>query len=374
MAHTATNAARRGEFLAYLLGMGTALAIGTALMLFIGYRVGYGRVYTKARSLIAGRRVDLAMPRSVLAELTAANAVIGNAGNPTKRDLHDTFLVRPDPQLGHALRPGVTVYATTLRSRNAFDLMPPVLYTDCPVSELPAATRAYVAEHGRLTCTYTTDEAGFRNTSPLVRSSRTILLVGDSVAFGTGVSDEYTVASALQRMVGSQYRVLNAAVGAYTGRQAVAMARKLSDSSRFDALVYVACQNDFMHAEDWDEEAEHVIGELAELTERFHDNVFVVMHTFMPYNLRDVFLEKGWSEEVIGRTSSLRRTVASSSRRQGMEFLDWSDLVASFSAAQQSVFAGFGLYVDTCHLSPTGNALMATELHTALRRRGVVAE
>jgi len=364
--------ARRTELLAYLLGLGTALGVCLMLLLFVGYRAGYGNLYKKARGLLPGQQTRLYMPPAILEELTAVDAVVGNAGNPTKRDFHDTILVRPDEELGFVLRPNRTIYASTLRSTSAFDLNPPVLFTDRPITELSGAVQAYAARQARVSCVYTTDADGFRNTLPAVESSRTILLVGDSVPFGTGVNDEHTVASHLQRMVGEQYRVLNAAVGAYNGRQAVTMANRLSRDRDFDVLVYVACQNDFMENEDWDSEAGQVLTDLHALSDRFNDNVFVVLHTFMPYNLQDVFMEKGWSAEVNGKTHALRRQFEAVSTRYEINYIDWSGLVKEFVISQQSIFSGFGLYVDSCHLSPTGNQLMAAKLFSSLQRRGLI--
>src|SRR5262249_30997319 len=104
----------------------------------------------------------------------------------------------------------------------------------------------YISGHARLAYSYNVGQDGHRVTLPAVHSDRKILMVGDSVLFGQGVSDDVTMASRLQRMVGESFRVVNAGVGGFSGEQALQMANRASRNDTYDALIYVACQNDFM--------------------------------------------------------------------------------------------------------------------------------
>jgi len=59
------------------------------------------------------------------------------------------------------------------------------------------------------------------------------------------------------------------------------MAKKISNNKKFAGLVYVACQNDFMGKDDWIQEANNVLARIKTISQRFGDNVVVVLHTYM---------------------------------------------------------------------------------------------
>jgi hypothetical protein len=347
----------------YLTGLITASLVFLAIFAFVVHRVGsrnlYERLFPSKRQ---GYQTVMDLPRPVLDELTKIGAVIENAGNPTKRPQHDTMLVQPDEEVGHVLKPNAQVFAYMLTSNKAFNVDPPVLYLDRPSHELSDRLKAYVAEEARLEYTYSTDENGFRTTLPSVSSEREILVIGDSVPFGIGVNDESTIASFLQGMLGEERRVVNAAVGRYSGRQCFRMANKLSKNKTFEGLIYVACQNDFMEAEDWEQEAEEVVAKLKSISSRFGDNIILILHTYMEYNLRDIFLDKGWKKERVENTTRLRNKMRVAAGNAGFAYYDWTDLVSNHMKQEESLFARFALYNDHCHLSPSGNRLMAEKL------------
>ena len=73
-----------------------------------------------------------------------------------------------------------------------------------------------------------------------MRSGRRLLLAGDRVAFGVRVGDADTAASALQRLVGNGYEVVNAGVGGYGPDEILATIDTLSAEREFAGLVYIA--------------------------------------------------------------------------------------------------------------------------------------
>ena len=105
--------------------------------------------------------------------------------------------------------------------------------------------------------------------------------------------DEFTVASCLQQLVGDSYTVVNGAVGSYNGDQAAGMADRLSQSEDFDALIYVACQNDYMFEKDWNAAAVRALAKLEPLKERFDGHIVVMLHTFMEYTMQG-HLHRQW--------------------------------------------------------------------------------
>jgi lysophospholipase L1-like esterase len=147
------------------------------------------------------------------------------------------------------------------------------------------------------------------------------------------------------------------------------MANKLSKNKRFEGLIYVACQNDFMEGadsrqevEDWGQEAEDVVNKLKSISHRFNNNIILVLHTYMQYNLRDIFLEKGWKDKRVENTTRLRDKMRVAAETAGFSYYDWTDLVSNHMRTKKSLFARFALYNDHCHLSPLGNRLMAEKL------------
>ena len=82
----------------------------------------------------------------------------------------------------------------------------------------------------------------------------------------------------------------------------------------------------------------------------------------MKYNLRDVFLENGWSAKRIQKTHLLRGALPEISAGLGYEYRDWTEIVRDFMLKENTIFSRFALYVDHCHLSPLGNRLMAERL------------
>ena len=127
-----------------MMGAATAVFMMAALGAFVGYRVGYDRLYAKAKKAVFGDELGLIITEPILAELTDLGAVISNANNPTNAPYHDTFLVRPDEELGFVLRPNVVTKVCELRSRHPFDFSHAALHTNGPESEFSDALEGYI--------------------------------------------------------------------------------------------------------------------------------------------------------------------------------------------------------------------------------------
>jgi lysophospholipase L1-like esterase len=356
----------------YLTGLLTATLIFSLIFLFIGYKIGFSDLYTQLKNEIIPPKV-LRLPKDILEELTQLKAAIGNANNPTKLPEHDTFLVRPDKELGFVLRPDVRISVSMLQSTKALNVDPPVLHLkDDDNPEYSNRLKAYIEEESRINYSYSTDSNGFRKTVPEVKSDKQILIIGDSVAFGVGVDDEHTAASQLQKTIGEQYRIINGGVGNYNGRQAFLMAKKLSDENNFAGLIYIACQNDFMQAESWVGEAKDVLTEINTISDRFNNNIIIMLETYMEYTLHDFFLDTDWSDKRIEETHSLRRSLPKITAEFGFEYYDWTETVSNFMKKEKSIFSRFALYSDHAHMSPLGNRLMANELFSIIQHKWLV--
>jgi lysophospholipase L1-like esterase len=361
---------------AFAGGVVSTVAVLLLFGAFLGLRVGYPRLLSRIRDTVlaatgpkAQRVLDL--PAAVRTELAQAGAVVDNAGEELAAGLlsidHDTVVVRRDPRFGWVQRPGVEFEGIVLRARNPLNLDPPVLYlpSGAPVG---SAVARFLGDHARVRYRFATDSEGHRRTLPAVDAERAVLVVGDSVAFGVGVSDEATVASVLQRRVGPGLRVVNAGVGGYSGEQARAWADALSQPRRFDALVYLTSQNDFMLDEgrSYVEAADEVLAGMGRLRERFSNPIVMLVVSYLEFEARDLLLEEGWPPERVRKTEELYRALPDLARRHGISYVDWSAVVDAEARANGSIFATLALYSDHGHLSPHGSRIAAREIQAAL--------
>jgi lysophospholipase L1-like esterase len=347
----------------YLTGVLTATIIFLIICGWIVYGIGFSNVVKNFNHTVfpwvKQKVVDL--PAPILQELITLSAGIENADNPTNLTPHDTIFVSPDKELGHKIKPNVKVSANILKTTKAFNFDPPVLFhrNDADLSD---DLKAFIKAQSRHQFSYTSDSEGFRRTLPIINADKAVLIIGDSVAFGVGVDDKFTVASSLQKRLADRYRVINASVGGYNGQQAFKAARQLSHKYDFEGLIYVACQNDYHGAKDWISEARDVLAKIKSISNRFDHNVIIIFQTYMEYNLRDIFLYDGWSKKKIDKTHQLRQAMPELCKNNDFVYYDWSDMVEDYRVQEKSFLSGFALYADHVHLSPLGNRLLAEKL------------
>lgn len=358
---------------AYITGFLAATAICGVIFLFVAYKAGFSTNLSKLGNILSSSKsykTVMRLPDDLLAELTLLKAPIENADNPTKLTEHQTYLTHLDDELGYVLNPDINVSVNLLKSTKALNVDPPSLHLQASdISHISTELKSYIQQESRLDYAYSTDSEGFRRTVPRVESDKQILVIGDSVAFGVGVDDENTVASHLQKMVGKEYQIINAGVGGYSGHQAFLRAKQLSDGKKYIGLIYIACQNDFMGDADWTTTARDTLTELNSISDRFNNNITVMFETYMEYNLRDIFLELGWSDRRIEKTHTLRKDLPGIVAQFGFEYHDWTDTVQNFMMREKSIFSRFALYSDHAHLSPLGSRLMAGELFSIIQEK-----
>ena len=353
---------------AYLCGIGTATSIVVAMLLCGQHGIGgpflLNRFAQWGIHLPVPGRVSL--PGPILNELRALDAVVDGAGQSVQGSEHTTFLVHPDPRLGWMLRSDIRLSAFILHSPSALNLDPPVVYLRSDATPSPMLQR-YLKTYTRQRYTCSTDADGFRTTVPHVRSPRKVLMVGDSVLFGIGVNDEATMASYLQQMVGPSLQVVNAGVGGYSGEQAADMAQQLTSHTHYDALIYIACQNDFMLKPglSYSAQAQTVMRRFAALKASVHGNLIVLLHTYLEYVADDMLY--AWPNRVIAKTERLRNDLPMIAREAGVAYVDWTDVVNEYKRQEGTIFAPFALYADHCHFSAAGNHLAAERLYGLLK-------
>ena len=357
-------------FFGYLLGVVTAFIVFGIFSVWVAYRIGFSDViknfnvtvfpWVKGKGV---KKIDL--PEHILKELTAISAAIENAGNPTNLPPHNTILVVPDKELTYRIRPNVKLAGHILETTKAFNFDPPVLFYRYD-DHLSDNLKAYIKAKSRHNFSYTTYSEGFRKTTPEIKSNSKILVIGDSMGFGVGVNDEHTAASYLQDMLNTRYRVINASVGGYNGQQLFKVAEKLAKEDKFEGLVYQASYNDFMVPGDWNAEADDVLNKLKSISNQFANNIIIVLHTHMEYNIRDIFLDEGWSDERIEKIHKLRQALPKICKELEFDYIDWADILKSYMETEKTLFSRFALYVDHGHLSPLGNRLIADKVYNTI--------
>ncbi|HJZ78471.1 MAG TPA: SGNH/GDSL hydrolase family protein [Vicinamibacterales bacterium] len=359
--------------LAYLAGNLAALALVAIVIVFCGYRLGFPVLFNTFRKVIKPSEDVLYMPEPILKELIDLHAVVDNAGNPTAQLSHYTILVTSDSRLGWKLIPDTRISLYMLRALNPLNFDPPVLALETN-ARMSAGLSKYLDQQARVRYQYSVRRDGFRTTLPAVNVKEKILMVGDSVLFGEGVNDDQTMASRLQVLVGTNYQVINGGVGGYAGEQAFEMARRESEREGHAALVYVACQNDFMNRAgvSYLDQARELLKSFAALKRAFSERVVVLLTPYMEYVLDDVLLKDGWWREMVAETDKLRRGLPTVCAPLDLECRDLTDMFLDYTRQTGSAFARFGLYVDDAHLSPFGNQRAAEAIYSALRHIGAV--
>lgn len=301
--------------------------------------------------------VDL--PEDIRLELMNLNAIISNAANPTKVKQHDTILVKPDIGRRYVLRPNTNITGHLLKAAAPFNIDPPVLYYPTP-TVFSERVSSWISNNSRgLTWSYQIDGNGFRRTLPEVNAPRKILVVGDSVGFGVGVNDEDTIASHMQRLIGDNTQIINASVGGYQGPEVVETARLMIENGPYDALIYIACANDFMTSL---EDMEPTIKGLAKLKDQYN-RVHVVLTPYLEYVAQDLF---EWPEYLRKNNDKIRDELPEIVASYGLTYSDWTDEVIASTAENHSVFHRLSYFVDHTHFSPYGAKNIARGIIQAL--------
>lgn len=345
----------------------TLITIGIgAAMVEVGLRAIHfsmnhdGWAVQKALAPFIQKTLKLDLPDHILAELIKVGAVIDNSNNPTGAKKNDTIVVMPDPELGYVLRAGTSIDGYMLHStvRPNWDL--PVLYVKSGVV-FSTETAAWLARNSYINYRYTITPQGYRITLPQVSDRPKVLVVGDSVGFGVGVSDEYTSASYLQKIVENQYAIENRSVGGYDGDQAYLTADKAIQKSPYAGIVYVACENDFNSAEDVD----RVLGKFAKLKDKVNGNLIVAFTTYLEYNNSPYVTVR--SAAYSQKTTTVMQRMEAETARLGMKWLNWDSLARQQIKVDATPYGIFSLYVDDAHFSPKGNQLLAKNLANLLQ-------
>ncbi len=360
--------------------MGVVVTLGLVFLglVFLGVQLGFGKFASSLTSALTdasrgrtSRVIDI--PAGVLAELTEMGAVFDNAGNPTGAKKHDTIVTKLDEARGFVLRPGSKIDAYMLRARNRMNLDPPVLHLPMghPTS---SELRRFLEEQARVHYVYSIGADGYRLNAPDVRAERKILMVGDSVAFGVGVGDADNLASALQRSIGDSIQIVNAGVGGYSGEQALETAAIMAETQKYEALIYLTSQNDFVHNLETNgvARADRLLADFAKLKERFSNRIVVLVVGWIDYTIDDVLAMQSRGSLLRRPSAELFGALPKIASKNGFAYVDSLRIADDYTRDHASILARFALYVDRTHLSRVGNQLAAGEVSEVLAEWGLM--
>jgi lysophospholipase L1-like esterase len=259
-------------------------------------------------------------------------------------------------------KPNVTLWSAQLRTRLFHSYDPVVLNRLGGGDDLPPRVRALVTRYGFRETLATTDANGDRTTLPRSDAHPVVLVIGDSLAFGTGLDDDETLASVLQRRFPSA-RVVNASVPSGATRDNLARLRERLEEfgDRVVALVYFFCENDI----DRGVPGSSVLAPVNELTERHGVKARTLVYGQFLYRTAPEIVratterfEQVSDEELLAKMV-FRREMEDSARELGFHVVDTWEIVQRYREQELSLFAGMALYVDHTHWSPRGTRLIA---------------
>jgi len=264
-------------------------------------------------------------------------------------------------------KPNITLWSAQLRTRLFHSYDPVTLNRLGGGDDLPPRVRAFVDRYGFRETLATTDANGDRTTLPRSDAHDVVLVIGDSLAFGTGLDDGETLPSALQRRFPSA-RFVNASVPSGATRDNLARLRERLEElgDRVVALVYFFCENDI----DRGVPGSSVLEAVNELTERHGVTSRTLIYGQFFYRTAPEIvratterLELVSDEELLAKMA-FRREMEDSAREQGFHVVDSWEIVQRYREQEKSLLAGMALYVDHVHWSPRGIELLADAVAT----------
>ena len=313
--------------------------------------------------LVYQKTVSRPMFDAVLPDLAKAGAGMGNS--PFEELEVDAAAINTrDAQGCLVQKPNLDKRLTFLRSPIFNPFEPPMLFydADAPLSE---RAQALIRDYGVRLGAINSNAAGERATLPAVTAPDIVLVAGDSVAYGAGVGDDGTIASALQRNDPAR-RYVNIAVGGADASDVVcdveAALKRYPGAVR--EIVYVYCENDFDAAKPFGK-PDAVMAWLKDTAAR--ENIATVRVVYAPYFynvIPHLTRFRNYRGEKHPYHAAEAKALRAAAQGAGFAFTDIADLALAEARDKGTDFAAFALYVDHVHLSPYG----AEKLAAALRR------
>lgn len=317
---------------------------------------------TRQRSEIGAYKPYLSNPQE-LADLVPHIKEAGIGLGDTPFDVRSTdSAIRIDDDSCPGLKPNLHMTAFFLHSSAFGPLRFPTVFYD-PGKKLDSRLEEFFQKYGGPRTSFTTNAQGERITVPDVAADPVVLVAGDSVAFGTLVDDDATIASQLQAR-DARRRYVNLGVPGATAEQIHCRLEAATQryKGRIDELVYVYCENDFDKNIPYGTPKE-VVEALARIAER--ENIRKVTIVFSPLVymvLPELTRIEGseWSPTL--RREKERVELESLVLAAGFRWRDIGELARGEEDEKKSSLAVWAYYVDSAHLSAYGTKKVVDSL------------
>ena len=298
---------------------------------------------------------------TALLPLLRANAV-GLGNSPFPQLATDAAAINRTEDGCLVQKPNLRKTMSYLRSNlfNPFDQMTYFYDTDRP---LPPEITGFFARYGFRQVQLTTNEYGERSTLPSVRAVDKVLVAGDSVANGVMLSDDETIASALQRRdLVRQY--INLGIARAQAADIVCALEKAAQRYPHEIreLIYVFCENDFSDTEPYGR-PDDLVRWVSDFAQRTHLDRVVVLYVPYIYNTApEITRIAGHSHHDFPTYRAPKQRLLQAAEQAGFTVIDFLDIANAQRRAVGSQFAPLALYVDHTHLSKLGVELLLPRL------------
>jgi hypothetical protein len=221
--------------------------------------------------------------------------------------------------------------------------------------KLDPRLQEFFRRYGGPSASMSTNSLGERLTIPDVAADRVVLIVGDSVAFGTRIDDDKTIASQMQAR-DHMRRYINLGVPGNTAAESHCRIEAATQryKGKIDELIYVYCENDFDEKIPYGTPKE-VVESLQQIARRENISKVTVVFAPMIYMvLPEVTRDEGsiWYPTLKGEKQ--RAQLKGLVEAAGLRWVDSGALARSEEQETKSSLAIFAYYNDATHLSSYG--------------------
>lgn len=296
---------------------------------------------------------------ALLPELEQAHVVLGNSPY-RKLASADARFTTGDAETGTLrLKPDLDAETAFLRT-TLFEPFDPLSYTVRRRNQQSARLDGFLARYAFAPRTLTTDAFGARTTLPRSDAATSVLVAGDSVAFGQMLGDDEHLASQLQVRLPAQ-RFANLGIPGGSELETLrALEEAVARTPRVAALVYVHFDNDYVLGQT----PATIVDRLAEFARRHAlPRVIFVAHHYVYQTMPETFRSDA-ARLREGRTRT--RELLARAAAAGFGVIDTTRIVEEARQEAGSLFAGAALYVDHAHLSREGTRRLAVLVAAAL--------
>jgi len=302
------------------------------------------------------RRAEL---DELLPELERAHIVLGNSPYRKLASEEARFTTGDAKQGSLRLKPDLRAETAFLHT-TLFEPLDPLNYTVRRDEVLPTRLDRFLARYAFAPRSFSTDAFGARTTLPASHADTTVLVAGDSVAFGQMLGDDEHLASQLQVLVPRHRFVCLGIPGGSQVESLAALEEAAARTPRVAGLVYVHFDNDYV----LEQTPATIVDRLAAFAERHAlARVVFVAHHYVEQTLPEIFRSDPESFEA-GRVRS--RELLARAAAAGFRVIDTTPLVAEAREEAGSLLAGAALYLDHAHLSREGTRRLAALVAPAL--------